>query len=49
MSFWDLELHGHSDIFSSVLTKVFLGQVEQPITDFTGPWDDFMIHGLNSP
>jgi hypothetical protein len=22
-------------------------QVQQPIIDFTGPWDDFMVHGVN--
>ena len=26
-----------------------LGRVEQPITTFTGPWDEFMIHGVNNP
>ena len=24
-------------------------RVQHPITDFTGPWDDFMVHGLHSP
>ena len=26
-----------------------LGWVQQPITDFTVPWDDFMVHGVNNP
>jgi hypothetical protein len=26
-----------------------MGQVQQPITYFTGPWDDFMVHGVNNP
>ena len=28
-------------------TKVILGQVQQPLPNFTGPWDDFMVHGVN--
>jgi hypothetical protein len=27
---------------------VVRGEVQQPITDFTGPWDDFMVHGVNN-
>jgi hypothetical protein len=46
MSSEDLELHGHSDIFSLVETKVVLGQ---PITNFTGHGDNFMVHGVNIP
>ena len=39
MSFGTLEIHGHSNIFS-------LGRrVQQPIKNFTGPWDNFMVHG----
>ena len=49
MSFGDLELHGHSDIFSLMKNKVVMGRVQQPITDFTRPWDDFMVHGVNNP
>ena len=26
-----------------------MGQVQQPITNFTEPWDDFMVHGVNIP
>ena len=25
------------------------GQVQQPITYFRRPWDDFMVHGVNKP
>ena len=51
MSLGDLELHGHSHIFffPLVLIKVVLGWVQQPIVDFTRPWDDFMVHGVNNP
>ena len=49
MSFEDLERCGHSDIFSLVYTEVVLGRVLQPITNFTGPWDNFMVHGVNKP
>jgi hypothetical protein len=30
-------------------TEVVPGRVQQPITNFTGPWDDFMVHGVNNP
>jgi hypothetical protein len=33
-------------IFSLVYTKVIPERVQQPIVDFTRPWDDFMIHGV---
>ena len=49
MSFGDLKLHGHFDILSLVYTKVVPWRVQQPITDFTGSWDDFMVHGVNNP
>ena len=50
MSFRDLEMDGHYDSFSFVWTKaVFPGQVQQPITDFTGPWDDSMLHVCKQP
>ena len=49
MSFGDLELHGHFDVFSLVQTEVIPGQVQQPTIDFTWPWDDFMVHGVNNP
>ena len=49
MSFGDLELHGHFYKFSLVWTEVVPRQVQQPITNFTGPWDDFMVHGVNNP
>ena len=50
MSFGDLELHGHSHIFFSlVYMEVFLKRVQQPITNFTDSWDDFMVHGLHNP
>ena len=48
-SFGDLELHGHSDIFSLMQTEVVSGRVQQPIMDFTRPWNDFMVHGVNNP
>jgi hypothetical protein len=49
MSFGDLELHGHFHMFSLVYIEVDLGQLQQPITNFTWPWDDFMVHGVNGP
>ena len=36
-------------IFSLVSTEVVPRQVQQPITNFTGPGDDFMVHSVNSP
>ena len=35
--------------FSLVYTKVVPRRVPQPITTFTGPWDNFMVHGVNNP
>jgi len=29
--------------------KVVPGRVQQPITNFTRPWDDFMVHDVNNP
>ena len=26
-----------------------MGRVQQPIIDFSGPWDDFMVHGVKTP
>ena len=49
MSFGEFKLHGHSNIFSLVETKVVLGQVQQPITYSTESWNDFMIHDVNNP
>ena len=49
MSFEDLELPGHSDLFPLVQTKVVSERVQQPITYFTGPRDDFMVHDVNNP
>ena len=46
MSFEDLQTHGHSDIVSLVSTEVVLGRVQHPITDFTGPWDNFTVHSV---
>jgi hypothetical protein len=37
------------NIFSLVETEVVSGQVQQPITNFTWPWDDFMVDGGNNP
>ena len=47
----DLELHGHSHIFYFlfIVLGVDPGRVQQRITDFTGPWDDFMVLGVNNP
>ena len=45
----DLECHDHSHIFSLVSTEVVSQQVQQPITNFTRPWDDFIFHGMNNP
>ena len=36
-------------IFSLVYIKVVPGWVQQPITYFTGPWDNSMVHGVNNP
>ena len=30
-------------------TEVVPKRVQQPIRDFTRPWDDFMVHGVNNP
>ena len=50
MSFGDLELHVHSEFFFSlVFTELVPGRVQLPITNFIGPWDDFMVHGVNEP
>ena len=35
--------------FLLVYTEVVTGWVQQPITDFTRPSDDFMVHGVNNP
>jgi hypothetical protein len=49
MSFEDLELRGHFDIlFFLMKTEVIPGRVQQPITYFIRPWNDFMIHGVNN-
>ena len=48
MPFGDLEHHDHFDYFSLVSTEVILGRIQQPITNFTRPWDDFMVHGVNN-
>ena len=49
MSLGDLKLHDHSDILFLILIEAVPGQVQQPITHFTGPWDNFMVHGVNRP
>ena len=49
MYFGDLELYGHFDIFSLVYTEVVPGRVQQSIIDFTWPWDNFIVHGVNNP
>jgi hypothetical protein len=44
-------------ILNSMVTLTFFslvyifssGQVQQPIIDFTWPWDDFMVYGVNNP
>ena len=43
-----LKLHGHPNMFSLIWSEVVMGQVQQPITNFTGPWDDFTVHGCNT-
>ena len=35
--------------FSLVWTEMVMGQVQQPITFSTRPWDDFMVHDVNKP
>ena len=47
MSFEDLELHDHSNNFSFVLSEVVPGRVQQLMTNFTRPLDDFMVHDVN--
>ena len=47
MCFGGLELHGHFDIFFLIINQSGLGQVQQPITNFRRPWDDFIVHGVN--
>ena len=49
MSFGDLERHGHFNIIFLGVNEVVMGQVQHPITYFTRPWGDFMVHGVNSP
>ena len=49
MSSGDLVLHGRTDTFSLVEIEVVLGRVQQPITNFIRPWDDFMVHGVKHP
>ena len=44
-----LELHDHSDIFSLVYTEVVPGRIQHPITYFTRPWDNALVHGVNNP
>ena len=36
-------------IFSVMYSEVVMGRVQQPLTIFTEPWDDFMVHGVNNP
>ena len=49
MSFGDLELHGNYGMLSLVWIEVVPRRVQQPITNFAGPWDDFMVYGITSP
>ena len=49
MSFGDLDLQGHSTNFSLVKTEVVLGQVHQPISRLTMPWNNFMVHNVHRP
>ena len=49
MLFGGLELQGLFDIFPLVWMEVILGRVQQPITNFTRPRDDLMVHGVNNP
>ena len=46
MSFGGLELHDHTDIFPLMYTKVVMRQVQQSLTYFIGPWDEFMVHDV---
>jgi hypothetical protein len=34
---------------SLVSTEVVPRRVQPPFTYFTGPWDDFMVHGVDRP
>jgi len=36
-------------LFSLVEIEVVPGRIQQPITYFKGPWDDFMGYGVNNP
>ena len=49
MSLGNLELHDHSNILFLLYIEVVLWQLKQLIKDFTGPRDDFMVHGVNNP
>ena len=35
--------------FALLYTEVVLGQIQQSITNFIEPWEDFIIHGVNNP
>ena len=35
--------------FSLVSNEVVLGRVQQPIIDFTRPWNNFLVHGVKKP
>ena len=51
MSFEDLGLHGCYGIFFSFLGVNRSGPRTSSTTNhiFIGPWDDFMVHGVNNP
>ena len=46
MCFGDLELHSHFDIFSFGVNRNGPGMNSK---NLTGPWDNFMVHGVNNP
>ena len=46
MSFEDLKLHGYLDIFLLGVNRSGPRRDQHPIIDFTGIWDDFMVHGV---
>ena len=48
MSFRDFELHECLKHLFLVCIEVVLGRVQQPITNFIGPWDNFVVHGVNN-
>ena len=45
--FWEPQTPSYSNILFLSATKVVPGRVPHPIIFFIGPWDNFMVHGVN--